>query len=64
MYEALQHLPEEQRTILRLRDLEVRGYNEIVEKMNLPSAGAARTLRCRALIALREAMGVEGKGIG
>lgn len=56
MHAALATLPEPQQTILRLRELEMRGYDEIVERMKLPSAGAARTLRCRALVVLRLAM--------
>jgi len=56
MHLALATLPAMQQAILRLRDLELRTYEEIVETMGLASTGAARTLRCRALIALREAM--------
>lgn len=61
MHRALGTLPEAQRTILRLRDLEMRGYDEIVAAMGLPSTGAARTLRCRALISLRDAMDGGGR---
>lgn len=56
MRRALQSLEEPQRSVLRMRDLEMRSYHEIVEELNLVSESAARTLRCRALIALRRAM--------
>lgn len=59
MHEAIERLPEELRDILRLRDLEMRDYKEVVDRMGLASVGAARTLRCRALIALRSEMGSE-----
>lgn len=61
MRKAMDTLHETQRTILRLRDLETHGYEEIVAAMGLASVGAARTLRCRALIALRDAMDAGGE---
>jgi len=56
MHAALDALPDTHRDILRLRDLEERDYPEIVERLQLKSVGAARTMRCRALVALRHAM--------
>ena len=62
MLGALDSLPERQRTIIRLRDLEMRDYEEIVPLMQLDSTGAARSLRCRALDALGAALIASGRG--
>jgi RNA polymerase sigma-70 factor (subfamily 1) len=61
MHAAMDALPETHRDILRLRDLEEREYPEIVQRLQLKSVGAARTMHCRALVALRDAMDDTGK---
>ncbi|MHC4940316.1 MAG: RNA polymerase sigma factor [Planctomycetota bacterium] len=61
MHAALATLPERHQTVLRMRDLEMRSYEVIAQRMGLASIGAARTLRCRALVDLRQAM-EKGKG--
>lgn len=60
MHRAIERLSETHQTIVRLRNLEMRDYDEIVAAMELASVGAARTLHCRAMIALRHAMQAEG----
>lgn len=56
MHQAIAALSPQHRWVLQLRDLETRSYEEVADIMALESKGAARTLRCRALIALRRAM--------
>ena len=56
MRAAIGELRPKHQAILRMRDLEMRSYEDICEALELDSVGAARTLRCRALIALRAAM--------
>jgi len=53
---ALDTLKPTYKAVIRMRDLELCSYEKIVEVLGLESIGAARTLHCRALVALRAAM--------
>ena len=56
MRRALSQLQVTHQSVLRMRDLEGRSYEDIRDALELDSVGAARSHRCRALVALRAAM--------
>ncbi|MHC4940317.1 MAG: sigma factor-like helix-turn-helix DNA-binding protein [Planctomycetota bacterium] len=60
MHAVISRLSEAKQAVLRMRDMEMRSFEEIARRLGLPSAGAARKLRAYALVELLHTIETEG----